>query len=131
MGQIDSLLRRAENDRPLSPEVGLALQTEALQNLERGLQRGEGGHSDRTAALFLLIGGIRAEPQLRLESLRKLQAALRQLVVEVDDPMPDTAGDPQLTNIDPERLPAAYREPIEAYFRKLSEDGGWRPGIDD
>jgi hypothetical protein len=56
-----------------------------------------------------------------VEDLRKLIAELQHFSVETADQMAKREDKPEVTNIDPTRLPPAYRGRIQKYFQRLSE----------
>ena len=53
--------------------------------------------------------------------LKKLMDELQHFSVETADHLAKKEDKPEVTNIDPTRLPPAYRGRIQKYFQKLSE----------
>lgn len=121
MAQLESLLRQLEAQRPISPEEQGKQSREALQNLQRGIELLYGANEKSRALLLLLERELKERGhEVDPGMLKKLMAELTQFSAEIKDPVkpPD---DPVVTNIDPARLPPAYRGRIEEYFKKLSE----------
>ena len=56
-----------------------------------------------------------------MENLKKLMDELQNFSLEVSALQAKKDDKPEVTNIDPTRLPPAYRGRIEKYFQKLSE----------
>jgi hypothetical protein len=64
---------------------------------------------------------LKAEQPVEVEDLRKLINELQHFSVETADQMERRETKPEVTNIDPTRLPPAYRGRIQKYFQRLSE----------
>jgi hypothetical protein len=64
---------------------------------------------------------LKPEQPIEVEDLRKLINELQHFSVETADQMERSQAKPEMTNIDPARLPPAYRGRIQKYFQKLSE----------
>jgi hypothetical protein len=58
---------------------------------------------------------------LDVDDLKKLMDQLQHFSVETADHLAKKEERPDITNIDPTRLPPAYRGRIQKYFQKLSE----------
>jgi hypothetical protein len=119
--QIEGLVARGEAGKPASPEDEARQRRELLLNLERALK--ERGGEARTNALLLEARKVLEKHLTAVEKakLKELAADIERLRVETADggaPETEPAG---LRLVDPTRLPAAYRERIQKYFRKLSE----------
>jgi hypothetical protein len=56
-----------------------------------------------------------------IEALKRLAAELQRFSIETADAAAKKDRPAEVTNIDPSRLPPAYRGRIENYFKKLSE----------
>ena len=56
-----------------------------------------------------------------VDDLKKLMDQLQHFSVETSDRLAKKEDKPDITNIDPTRLPPAYRGRIQKYFQKLSE----------
>ncbi|MDB6028365.1 MAG: hypothetical protein JWM68_4588 [Verrucomicrobiales bacterium] len=110
-----------QNNHPLSPEEQSKAEQEALQNLQEGV-RTLYGSNERSKKLLMLLDQELKEKghEVDVAALKKLMTQLQDFSAEVKDPHSKT-NEPSVTNIDPSRLPPAYRGRIEKYFRKLSE----------
>ena len=118
--RLESLARRAARQRsqpqPADPRLG----QEALESFEAGLENTY-GYNERTQQTLhkleeqLKRGERPVDMQLVRELLQSIQPASRESVTAAK---PDEA---QQTQIDPARLPPAYRKSIERYYQKLSE----------
>ena len=90
--------------------------------MRRGLE-GQ-GDPEVTARLLLrleeaLNKALTPEEKVRLKKLRE---EIENFRVEAKDRSGREADQAQTTHVDPSRLPAAYRDRIQRYFRKLSEE---------
>jgi hypothetical protein len=84
--------------------------------------RGLYGKSEPGAQLLAELDRmLKAEQPLDADDLRKLINELQHFSVETVDQMSKREDKPEVTNIDPTRLPPAYRGRIQKYFQKLSE----------
>ena len=59
--------------------------------------------------------------QLEVGDLKKLMEELQSYSVETSEQLAVKENKPDVTNIDPAKLPPAYRGRIQKYFQKLSE----------
>ena len=122
LAQLDSLVARPESDRRPSPEDEARRRRELLLNLRKGLE-GMKGDEAKVARLLLRVEEALAKDLTPEEKLRlkKLREEIEQYRVEVKDRGERAADKALVTRVDPARLPAAYRDRIQRYFRKLSE----------
>jgi hypothetical protein len=64
---------------------------------------------------------IKGDKPMEIEDLKKLMDELQRFSVEHSEKLAKKDEPPEVTNIDPQRLPPAYRGRIQKYFQKLSE----------
>jgi hypothetical protein len=64
---------------------------------------------------------LKTEKPLDADDLRSLINELQHFSVETADQMTRKEDKPEVTNIDPTKLPPAYRGRITKYFQRLSE----------
>jgi hypothetical protein len=64
---------------------------------------------------------LKDEKPLDADDLKSLISELQHFSVETTDQMSKREDKPEVTNIDPTRLPPAYRGRITKYFQRLSE----------
>ena len=84
--------------------------------------RSQYGSNERaTEVLLSLDKALKAETPLEVANLKKLMDELQHFSVETADRLAKKEDKPEVTNIDPARLPPAYRGRIQKYFQKLSE----------
>ncbi len=122
MNELESLKQSMEkNGHPMSAAQSSKLRQDAFSNLQQALADLY-GHDDRAKQLMLLLDQELNEKGSPPDgvTLKKLMDELRNFSVEVAD-KPDKQEHPDLTNIDPSRLPPAYRGRIEKYYQKLSD----------
>ena len=95
---------------------------EALANLRRGMLRLY-GKQPRSADLLLRVEEeLRRDLKVSGPQLKKLLDEIEQFRVEMGDRLTaDNRARPELRHLDLSRVPAAYRERIQKYFQKLSE----------
>ena len=121
MSELQSLIKQLENKRPASPENQAKQGREALADLQAGV-RSLYGNNDRGAEILLKLEQLlKGERTVAAEDLRQLMNELQHFAVETTDQMERKQDKPEVTNIDPTRLPPAYRGRIQKYFQKLSE----------
>jgi hypothetical protein len=121
MSELESLMKQLEDNRQVSRQNQAKQGQEALGNLRAGV-RGLYGDNDRATQLLLKLEQmLKGEQPLEVEDLRKLISDLQHFSVETSDQMERKQDKPEVTNIDPTRLPPAYRGRIQKYFQKLSE----------
>ena len=121
MSQLQGLLGRLENRRPLSPHEQQKLEEEALENLQEGAQALYGSNEHAKKLLVMIERELKEKGhEVDIAALKKLMRELQDFSAEIKDPNTKT-NEPVVTNIDPSPLPPAYRGRIEKYFRKLSE----------
>jgi hypothetical protein len=121
MSELESLLKQLEDKRQLSREKQGKQGKEALGNLQAGVRSKYGDNERGTQLLAKLDKMLKAEEPIEVEDLRKLINELQHFSVETADQMERKQDKPEVTNIDPTRLPPAYRGRIQKYFEKLSE----------
>jgi len=123
LAQLDSLVARPESAERSSPEDEARRRQELRLNLQQGLE-GMKGDRTRVARWLLRLDEALAAADLTPEEklrLKKLREEIEQYRVEVKDRVEREADKALVTRVDPTRLPAAYRDRIQRYFRKLSE----------
>jgi hypothetical protein len=121
MAELESLLKRLEDKRQMSPDKQGKQGREALGNLQNGLRSRYGDNERATQLLLNLERMLKPEQAIEVEDLRKLISELQHFSVEAADQMERRQDKPEVTNIDPTRLPPAYRGRIQKYFQRLSE----------
>jgi len=121
MSELESLLKQLEDNRQLSREKQRKQGGEALGNLRAGVRSKYGDNESGTQLLAKLDQVLKAEQPIEIEGLRNLINELQHFSVETADQMERKQDKTEVTNIDPTRLPPAYRGRIQKYFEKLSE----------
>jgi len=121
MSELESLVKQLENHRQVSRENQTKQGQEALANLQSGMRSLYGNNDRGTLLLQKLEHMLRAEQPIEVGDLRELMNALQHFSFEAADQMERRQDKPEVTNIDPTRLPPAYRGRIQKYFQKLSE----------
>jgi hypothetical protein len=120
MAELESLLKQAKNSRRISPQDQAKQGQEALFNLQTGV-RSLYGNNERGSQLLIRLKEMLKTDALDIGDLKKLMDELRHFSVETSDRLAKNEDKPEVTNIDPTRLPPAYRGRIQKYFEKLSE----------
>ena len=121
LSQLDSLAKQlGKQQQKVSPQDQARQGYEALHNLQTGL-RSLSGDNDRGNQIMLRLEEmLKSKDPIEVEDLRKLLSELEHFSVESTDRLA-RRDDPEVTNIDPAKLPPAYRGRIQKYFQKLSE----------
>lgn len=115
---LESLLQSSQDGRRLSAEDRKKLQQEALTDIEKGIEDldSDTESSEKTYRVLreFYTPSVTVDPKV----IQRLIEQLENLSVELRSEEP---GEPEIRHIDPEKLPQAYRERIQKYFEKLSE----------
>jgi len=119
--ELGSLLQQLEHHRQLAPEDQAKQGRQALFNLQTCLRSQYGDNEEGNQIMLHLEQLLKGETPLATEDLKKLMEELRHFSVETSAQLARKQDPPELTNIDPARLPPAYRGRIQKYFQKLSE----------
>ncbi len=120
MAELDSLIKQLEGHRQLSTQDQAKQGQEALFNLQTGL-RSRFGDNDRGNQILIQFQQALKEQALEAGNLKRLMDELQHFAVETADQLAQKEEKPDVTNIDPTRLPPAYRGRIQKYFQRLSE----------
>jgi hypothetical protein len=121
MAELKSLLKQFERNQQPSSEDRAKQGQQALSNLQTGLRSQYGDNEEGNQLLLQLQQMLKAEAGLEPGNLKQLLEALQHFSAEASEQLVKTDDQPQVTNIDPTRLPPAYRGRIQKYFQKLSE----------
>ena len=121
LAELESLIKQQQNNRKLSPQDRASQGQEALLNLQAGLRDLYGNNERGVQILAQLDQALKKDAPVDVEILKKLMAELQHFSVETADRMARKEDKPEVTNIDPARLPPAYRGRIQKYFQRLSE----------
>jgi len=121
LAELESLIKQQQNNRQVSPRDRESQQREALFNLRTSLRDLYGNNERATRILTQLEETLKPEAPVDVELLKKLMTELQHFSVETSDRLARKEDKPEVTNIDPARLPPAYRGRIQKYFQKLSE----------
>jgi hypothetical protein len=121
MSELESLLKQLEDNRHMTPEKQGKQGREALGNLKNGMRALYGDNERGTRILLKLDQMLKDEKPLDADDLKSLISELQHFSVETADQMSRREDKPEVTNIDPTRLPPAYRGRITKYFQRLSE----------
>jgi hypothetical protein len=121
MAELGSLLKQLQRARQLSKQNQNGQGQEALFNLQTGMRSQYGDNERGNELLLHLQQMLKAEKPLEVADLKKLMDELEHFSAETSERISDKDKKAELTNIDPSRLPPAYRGRIQKYFQKLSE----------
>lgn len=118
LSRLEQLLQ--EMDKPNGPEGKSARQ--ALVNLRQSLETLEGSNERTPAVLVRLQEELKKrEAVSEVADLRRLLEELQKISAEASGRQGPGEQKPDISNIDPARLPPGYRARIEKYFQRLSE----------
>ena len=121
MSELDSLLKQLESSRQLPQEDQRRQGQQALYNLQSGMRSHYGDNSDGNAILLKLEEMLKDEATARGGGPDEAPGAARALFHRNFRSLAKKEDQPQVSNIDPAKLPPAYRGRIQKYFQKLSE----------
>jgi hypothetical protein len=88
--------------------------------LQTGMRAQYGSNERGEQILLRLEEALKTDGPADVELIKKVAEELRHFSVETSERLA-RKDDPEVTNIDPTRLPPAYRGRIQKYFQKLSE----------
>jgi hypothetical protein len=119
MAQLESLIKQLErqNNNQSQGKQG----QEALYNLQTGMREQYGSNERGNQILMRLEKALKSNEAPEVANLKKLMDELQKFSVEMKSDVAKKEEKVDVTNIDPARLPAAYRGRIQKYFEKLSE----------
>ncbi len=120
MSELDSLIKQLQNNHDLSAKQQSKQGEQALADLQTGM-RSQFGDNDRGKQLLGRLEQMLKTEALDIGDLKKLMDELQHFSVETSEQLAKDEDQPEVTNIDPARLPPAYRGRIEKYFQRLSE----------
>jgi hypothetical protein len=120
LAQLDSLIKQLEKQSN-NKSQGQQGQ-EALYNLQTGMRDQYGSNERGNQILLRLEKALKSNQQMpEVANLKKLMDELQKFSVEMKSDVAKKEEKVDVTNIDPARLPPAYRGRIQKYFEKLSE----------
>src|SRR5262249_53106461 len=120
MAELESLVKQLQKSNQIPREDQNKQGQEALYNLQLGLGD-QYVNNDRGNQILLSLNQMLKTNVLDADDLKKLMDQLQHFSVETTDHLAKKEDKPDITNIDPTRLPPAYRGRIQKYFQKLSE----------
>jgi hypothetical protein len=121
LAQLESLLKQLENQKAISEQDKTKQGQEALFNLQTGLRNQYGSNERGNQIMMQLERELKPGETPEVGNIRKLMDELQKFSLELTSQQARKEDKPEVTNIDPTRLPPAYRGRIEKYFQKLSE----------
>lgn len=121
LAELDSLLKQMEKNGKVSPGEQAKQGQQALDDLQSGLAQMAVDNEANQQALLSLQQLLREPNPADLETLKKLMQQLQHFSVETSAQQAKHDDKPEVSNIDPTRLPPVYRGRIQKYFEKLSE----------
>jgi hypothetical protein len=118
---LEALLNRQQNGKRLPDEQARKQMSQALADIRNGLADLP-GNGQVSPELSSQVERMQVPGQQLSESeLRRLLELVQQFAAETSDKKARQEAVAEMTNIDPGKLPAAYRDRIQTYLQKLSE----------
>lgn len=121
MTELESLIAQLENNRQMQAGDQAKQARQALADLQAGARSYYGDNTDSNQILGQLADLLKGEKSLDLGDLKKLLNQLQHFSSEEAERLAKAEDQPAVSNIDPARLPPAYRSRIQKYFQGLSE----------
>ena len=118
--ELDSLIKELEKNGQLAPSDQSKQGQQALQDLQNGM-RSRFGDDASSQELLGRLGRALDQGTLNPNELKNLLQQIQRFAAESSEKLARREDQPDITNIDPSRLPPAYRDPIQKYFEKLSQ----------
>ncbi|MCI0745583.1 MAG: hypothetical protein L0Y58_09280 [Verrucomicrobia subdivision 3 bacterium] len=119
LGQLESLIKQLEKQKQGQDQAKQG--REALFNLQTGMREQYGSNERGNQILVRLEHALKQNQPPDVGNLKKLMDELQRFSVEMKSDVAKKEEKTEVTNIDPSRLPPAYRGRIQKYFEKLSE----------
>jgi hypothetical protein len=119
LAQLESLIKQLEKQKN-GKDQGKQGQ-EALFNLQTGMREQYGSNERGNQILLRLERALKSDQAPEVANIKKLMDELQKFSVEMKTDVAKKEEKVDVTNIDPARLPPAYRGRIQKYFEKLSE----------
>ena len=116
MAELDSLIGRLENSRPMSPDDPGKQARQALRGLQQGLPSFQADDSRTGQLMEKLDQALKFQTPLDAESLKKLREELQRFSVEASGQLAKEEDKPAVSAINAARLPPAYRGRIQKYL---------------
>jgi len=121
VAELESLVKQLERGSRITPEDQARQGRQALWNLQTGIRSQSGDNQEGNQLLSQLGQMLKTETGLEPGDLRNLIDALQRFSTEASGQLARAGDNAEITNIDPSRLPPAYRGRIQRYFQRLSE----------
>ena len=121
MAELESLIAQLENSRQLTAEDRAKQARQALSNLQSGARSDYGDNQATELLLAQLDKKLKGEKPPDIGDLKMLLNQLQHLSAETVERLTKNEDQPTVSNIDPAKLPPAYRSRIQKYFQQLSE----------
>jgi hypothetical protein len=120
MASLESLLKQLEQGRQVPPEDLAKQARDALFSLQSGMRSQYGDNERGNQLLLEMEKSLKAEG-FEVDQLKRLMDELQRFSIENSEKLAKKDDKPEVTNINPAKLPPAYRGRIQKYFQKLSE----------
>ena len=121
IAELESLIAQLEKNRQLTPEDRAKQARQALDNVQSGARSDYGNNEATEVLLAKLDKMLKGEKPVEIEDLKMLLNQLQHLSSETAERLTKNEDQPAVSNIDPAKLPPAYRSRIQKYFQQLSE----------
>ena len=122
MKELDSLQAAKQAGKPMSPQAEAKQQEDARLALDKSIPQLYGTNQSTTDLLSQVDQDLKGDGKpVDLDVLKKLVDQIQNLRIELDDKKMEKPDKEEISHIDPSKLPPEYRERVERYFQKLSE----------
>lgn len=122
MQELQSLQTGKESGKSPSPAQEAKQREDARLALVKSIPQLYGSNASTSDLLDAVNKDLKAGDQpVDVEALKKLIDQIENLRVELNDKKMEKPDKEEISHIDPSKLPAEYRERVERYFQKLSE----------
>jgi len=122
MKELESLQAAQQSGHPMSPESEAKQREDARLALIKSIPQLYGRNDATTALLSQIDLDLKDKGKpIDLEALKKLTDQIQNFRTELDDKKMEKPDKAEISHSDPSKLPPEYRERVERYFQKLSE----------
>ncbi len=122
MQELQSMEAAKANGKSPSPAEEAKQREDARLTLAKSIPQLYGNNESTAALLDEINKDLKNEDKpVNIEALKKLIDQIENLRVELNDKKMEKPDKEEISHIDPSKLPPEYRERVERYFQKLSE----------
>ena len=123
MQELESMQNAKQEGKPVSPDAEAKEREDARLTLKKSIPQLYGNNEATDAITQQIDEALKDKDKpVDLGALKKLIDQIQNMRVELEDNKMEKPDKAEISHIDPSKLPPEYRERVERYFQKLSEE---------